>query len=83
MDSQTTQALLTGLLPLAGEFGFGGAIFFIFGYTLKKVFKILAMIFIFFFGLFGLGLWYANMKGWVNINVDWAQVEAASLSGAT
>ena len=54
LDSQTTQALLTGLLPLAGEFGFGGAIFFIFGYTLKKLFKILALIFVFFFGLFGL-----------------------------
>ena len=45
MDSQTTQALLTTFLPLAGEFGFGGAIFFIFGYTVKKVFKILTMIF--------------------------------------
>jgi len=56
---------------------------FFFGYTLKKVFKILAMIFVFFLGLFGLGLWYANLKGWVNVAVDWIKVEAALISGVT
>lgn len=83
MDSQTTQALITQLLPLVGEFGFGGALFFVFGYTLKKVLKIIAMIFVFFFGLFGLGLWYANLKGWVNISVDWMKVETALISAVT
>jgi uncharacterized membrane protein (Fun14 family) len=82
LDSQSLHALLTQLLPPAGEFGIGGAVFFLFGYGLKKLLKLLSMVFALFSGLIGLGLWYANLQGWIHLTVDWVKIEAA-ISSAT
>jgi uncharacterized membrane protein (Fun14 family) len=49
--------------PAAVFFGAGG-IGFVFGYTVKKVAKILAVI----IGLFFLGLAYMDYNGWVKVN---------------
>ena len=62
--------------PAAVFFGAGG-IGFVFGYTVKKVAKILAVI----VGLFFMGLAYMDYNGWVKVN--WQAVSNSTSAAAT
>jgi uncharacterized membrane protein (Fun14 family) len=62
--------------PAALFFGAGG-IGFVFGYTIKKVAKIFAVI----VGLFFMGLAYMDYNGWVKVN--WQAVSNSTNAVAT
>jgi uncharacterized membrane protein (Fun14 family) len=59
-----TMDIVSVLGPPAAVFFGAGGIGFIFGYTIKKVAKILAVI----VGLFFMGLAYMDYNGWVKVN---------------
>ena len=62
--------------PTAVFFGAGG-IGFVFGYAVKKVAKILAVV----LGLFFIGLAYMDYNGWVKVN--WQAVSNSTNTAAT
>lgn len=76
-DNTMTMDIVSVFGPPAAVFFGAGGIGFIFGYAVKKIAKILAVI----VGLFFMGLAYMDYNGWVKVN--WQAVSNSTNAAAT